>query len=103
MRFPFQFDRNGEGFRCELDYSDATTGTRLRSDPDAGEKFSDAPRLSAARPATISPSAPATRSPLRSVGSFSILTGARPMWSLPLQVHPATSSLRSRKAFGSSE
>ena len=35
-------------------------------------------------------SAPATMSPLRKVGSFSILTGARPNWSLPLQVQPAT-------------
>src|SRR5260370_20757372 len=55
---------------------------------EAGEKFSDAPRLAATRRATISPSAPATMSPLRSVGSFSILTGARPIWSLPLHVHP---------------
>ena len=36
-------------------------------------KFSEAPRRSAPRPATSSPSAPATRSPLRSVGSSSKL------------------------------
>ena len=53
-----------------------------------------APRLSAPRPATTSPLLPATMSPLRSVGSSSILTGARPIWSLPLQVQPATISLR---------
>jgi predicted PurR-regulated permease PerM len=33
-------------------------------------------------------------SPLRSVGSFSTLIGASPTWSLPLQVQPATISLR---------
>ena len=49
-----------------------------------------------------SPSAPATMSPLRKVGSLSIETGARPAWSLPLQVQPATTSLRYLKAFGSS-
>ena len=74
------------------DHRHALVARRERSE--AGEKFSDAPRLSAPRPATINPFSPATMSPLRSVGSFSMLTGARPIWSLPLQVHPATNSLR---------
>src|SRR5204862_537354 len=75
----------------------AATGTRpylARTFSEAGEKFSSAPRLSARRPATRRPFWPATMSPLRSVGSSSILTGARPTWSLPLQVQPLTSSLR---------
>ena len=50
--------------------------------------------LSALRPATNRPFAPATMSPLRRVGSSSILTGASPIWSLPLQVQPLTISLR---------
>ena len=83
--------------RASNPHSLATTGTRsylARTFSEAGEKFSSAPRLSALRPATSRPFSPATMSPLRSVGSFSILTGARPIWSLPLQVQPLTSSLR---------
>ena len=34
---------------------------------------------------------------------YSELTGANPIWSLPLQVHPATISVRYRNALGSSE
>ena len=78
-------------------YSLATTGRRSyfeRTRSEAGEKFNSAPRLSALRPATSRPFAPATTSPLRSVGSSSILTGASSTWSLPLQVQPLTSSLR---------
>ena len=60
-----------------------------RTVSEAGEKFSAAPRLSALRPATSRPFSPATMSPLRKVGSSSILTGASPTWSLPLQVQPA--------------
>ena len=83
--------------RLTTDHSRATTGTRsyfARTLSEAGEKFSAAPRLSALRPATSKPFSPATMSPLRRVGSSSILTGASPIWSLPLQVQPATNSLR---------
>ena len=65
-----------------------------RDASEAARSSATAPRLSAPRPATISPFSPATMSPLRRVGSSSILTGARPNWSLPLQVQPATSSVR---------
>ena len=61
-------------------HSLATTGAcskRACNVGDTGVKFSSA-RLPEARLATIRPSAPATISPLRSVGSLSIDTGARP-------------------------
>ena len=61
----------------------------------SGEKFIAAPlRSLALRLATTRPSRPATMSPLRKVGSSSTLTGASPTASLPLQVQPATISLR---------
>src|SRR6266702_8074879 len=79
-------------------YSFATTGSwrnLARTDSGNGEKFIATPRRSLAlRLATTRPSALARISPLRKVGSSSALIWASPAGSLPLQVQPATISLR---------
>src|SRR5258705_7625902 len=89
-------DKPGHDGHLSRRYSDDTTGARVylaRIRSGAGVKFSSAPRLSR-RPVTNRPFSPATISPLRKVGSSSTLIGARPTGSLPLQVQPATISLR---------
>src|SRR5215813_5270008 len=103
--FSLRFVRPGRQHGERLFYCRATTGTclkRARTDSGTGVKFSSA-RLPEPGFAITSPPAPATMSPLRKVGSCSTGTCASPAESLPLQVQPATISVRYLNAFGSSE